>query len=161
MKNICLSIALLALTGLAGCGSGGSTPGTDRPAPQMRAGEIPATPANGESRPGRSYRIAIIGGHGEAVVFQVIEPRTLTGGDQYPLVLEGHGFGGSRQTRAADSISQICLSLSANDDLLPDSVTTGRDGTQFDVPATTLISGLIPPTDIPFPAVLPFSASAN
>ena len=110
MKNIHIIIALLVAFLLTGCGSGGPTSGSDRSAPIMISGQVPSTLAEGESRPGGSYRIAILGGHGEAVVFQVIEPRTVVGGQDYPLVLEGHGFAGSRQTNAVDNASITALS---------------------------------------------------
>jgi len=98
-------LAVAALPLAAGCGDsdsdGDSSGANERPVPNQIAGEVPDMPAEGESRPGRSYRIAIEGANGETQVFQVIEPKPMVGGARYPLVLEGHGFGGSRQTDAS------------------------------------------------------------
>lgn len=90
---------------LAACGgSGGSSNSVSGPASfsplPAPDGQAMASPANGQSRAGTDYRVEIVSPNStaEAVVFQVLEPSTLTGGETYPLVLEGHGFGGSRQT---------------------------------------------------------------
>lgn len=67
--------------------------------------QMPATPAAGSSRAGLACPIHIpipasmeIPGNPTGVIaFQVLEPTLLEGGKTYPLVLEGHGFSGSRQ----------------------------------------------------------------
>ena len=61
---------------------------------------MPGAPPVGESRDGLVCRISIPSpvNPQDDVVFQVFEPVTLTGGEFYPLVLEGHGFSSSRQT---------------------------------------------------------------
>lgn len=38
---------------------------------------------------------------------------------------------------------QVCISLTGSDAVLVDQVTTGRDGERFDVPTTTVVSGLL------------------
>lgn len=63
---------------------------------------MPGAPPAGETRTGLSCRVAIPSplNPAEEIVFQVFEPAMLTGGQFYPLVLEGHGFSASRQTRS-------------------------------------------------------------
>lgn len=99
-KLITSLVFVLALAACGGSGSNSNTSGptvTPLPAPD---GQSMASPAAGESRAGTDYRVEIVSPNpsAEAVVFQLLEPTTLTGGETYPLVLEGHGFGGSRQT---------------------------------------------------------------
>jgi len=57
---------------------------------------VPAPPAAGTSRSGAIYNIYLTASTGDTVAFTVFEPATLTGGKTYPLVLHGHGWGGSR-----------------------------------------------------------------
>jgi ABC-2 type transport system ATP-binding protein len=63
---------------------------------------MPASPAGGDSRTGLICEINIPSplDPTQKIAFQVFEPLTLVGGQRYPLVLEGHGFSGSRQTDA-------------------------------------------------------------
>lgn len=63
---------------------------------------FPNSPADGESRDGLSCQILLPSplNPDEQISFQVIEPPTVVGGERYPIVLDGHGFGGSRQTSA-------------------------------------------------------------
>lgn len=51
-----------------------------------------------ENRPtqGQSHRIQLTSASGEPIVFQVIEPKQLNCAIGHPVVLHGHGFGGSR-----------------------------------------------------------------
>ncbi|WBU39561.1 MULTISPECIES: alpha/beta fold hydrolase [Marinobacter] len=60
--------------------------------------------ANTPTQGGRSYPVAITSSSGETISFQVLEP---IGGidcrQGHPLVLHGHGFGGSRSTTGFDN----------------------------------------------------------
>ncbi|MES1944118.1 hypothetical protein PC39_08384 [Salinisphaera sp. PC39] len=69
--------------------------------------EIEPTPARGESRAGNSYAIYLPSESGEIIAFQVFEPAELAGGERYPLVLHGHGFGGSRMTEASGTVARL------------------------------------------------------
>lgn len=84
-----------------GSGSGGGGAPTAASCDPALA-SMPASPAAGQSRDGLSCAIHIPSplNPADTVAFQVFEPATLTGGQKYPLVLEGHGFSGSRQTGA-------------------------------------------------------------
>ncbi|MBR9813699.1 hypothetical protein GYB61_07560 [bacterium] len=61
---------------------------------------FPNSPAEGESRDGLSCQILLPSplNPDDRISFQVIEPPSVVGGETYPVILEGHGFGGSRQT---------------------------------------------------------------
>lgn len=69
------------------------------------AASMPATPSSGNHREGLSCGIyipmpvnaEIPGTPTGKIAIQVIEPTNLVGGQTYPLILEGHGFSGSRQ----------------------------------------------------------------
>jgi ABC-2 type transport system ATP-binding protein len=110
-------LAGIALAGLSACGDSisigpGGNPGAEVPETRPDFGGVrnascdvtgrtmPGAPPVGESRDGLICRISISSpiNPADEVVFQVFEPSTLTGGQFYPLVLEGHGFGSSRQT---------------------------------------------------------------
>ena len=53
-------------------------------------------PAPTEQRAGVSYDVNLTGFDGETIAFTVHEPETLVGGETYPLLLFGHGFGANR-----------------------------------------------------------------
>ncbi len=59
--------------------------------------KVPDVPAVGQSRAGQIYSVYIQSPTGDKVAFTVFEPSELKGGQAYPLILQGHGFGGSRQ----------------------------------------------------------------
>ena len=60
-------------------------------------GQSPALVEVSESRAGEAYRQEILSPTtGDTVVVQVMEPTQLDTGATYPLVLQGHGYGGSR-----------------------------------------------------------------
>jgi len=129
MKYFALIIALV----LSACGGSPGTPsnaaavsspnlvqngGNDEQVPSQSAGcldpaeaRMPATPANGESRTGLNCGIhlpipadpEIPGQPSGVIAFQVFEPATLTGGDSYPLILDGHGFSASRARQPSDT----------------------------------------------------------
>lgn len=100
----CLSGALLAACG-------GSDPASGTPSQPGGKGvlnavcdparaSMPGSPPTGESRTGLVCEINIPSplNPAQKIAFQVFEPTTLTGGQKYPLVLDGHGFAGSRRT---------------------------------------------------------------
>lgn len=108
-----LGLALLSACGGGNLGSGGLGGGDPTvPAPRPDFGGVrdatcdpegrrmPGAPPRGETREGLVCRIAIPSplNPADEIVFQVFEPTALTGGEYYPLVLEGHGFSASRQT---------------------------------------------------------------
>ncbi|WP_234981585.1 CocE/NonD family hydrolase [Fontimonas thermophila] len=65
----------------------------------LPADETPPRVAVTETRDGTIYRQEIsVAQTGDTVVFQVFEPTRLEAGKTYPLVLHGHGYGGSRMT---------------------------------------------------------------
>jgi len=59
---------------------------------------IPATPAPGTCRTGSIYSIYVNTPVNDLEAFTVFEPGTFCGGKTYPIVLQGAGYGGSRQT---------------------------------------------------------------
>lgn len=83
---------LLAATLAAGC-TGESPDARAEPAVAH------AGPRPGESRPGRVYDVYLdVPATGDVIAITVMEPATLEGGKQYPLVLHSHGFSQSRNT---------------------------------------------------------------
>lgn len=102
---------------LSGCGgsSGGSAsnqavviPGggtTLARACDPNGAAAPPAPPAGQTQAGLSCAIYIASplNPAEQIAFQLIEPESITGGETYPIILEGHGFSGSRQTSAGDS----------------------------------------------------------
>jgi len=59
---------------------------------------VPTLPPAGHSRTGLVYSVYVRAATGDTIAFTVFEPHTLTGGKAYPLILQGHGWGGSRVT---------------------------------------------------------------
>ena len=96
------SPALLAVAlFLAACGSSETPGGSGSSA--LAGGDSAPTVAVTESRAGTSYRQDVVSPvTGDTTVIQVFEPTQLEAGKTYPLVLEGHGYGGQRQTEAGD-----------------------------------------------------------
>lgn len=111
LQGLCLATLSVCLMA---CGSGSATPSTGAPFVQD-----PNTPpadnggGNGgqnnnqttnpvtQDRDGKIYRQAItVAATGDTQVIQVFEPTRLKAGQTYPLVLQGHGYGGSRETTA-------------------------------------------------------------
>lgn len=77
---------------------------------------FPNSPPEGESRAGLSCQILLPSplNPDDQISFQVIEPPTVVGGQTYPIVLDGHGFGGSRQTSADGAgVDGVSVSLGA------------------------------------------------
>jgi ABC-2 type transport system ATP-binding protein len=93
--------ALTLLLSLAACGGGGGG-GSSSSRSNSNGSSSVTTPVTAD-RAGKIYRQEITAAAtGDTVVFQVFEPKQLKAGQSYPLVLQGHGYGGSRETAAAD-----------------------------------------------------------
>lgn len=105
MQNI--AIAMLLLVGcvaLASCksGGGGLSVGGGESNSGSSGSTAPTVPLT-ETRAGKIYRQEIpVAATGDTMVVQVFEPTQLVAGQTYPLVLQGHGYGGSRETTAPD-----------------------------------------------------------
>jgi len=108
--------ALAAAFALAGCGhssgvSGGDSGGNGSSGAQSRgalpygADEAVASCGRGQNLDGgRVYRVEVPSRvDGEAIVFQLFEPDHFDCAGKHALVLEGHGYSGSRQTSKGDS----------------------------------------------------------
>lgn len=91
--------ALILLSALAACSgrsndAAGGAGGVD-------AGKVLVPVA--KDRDGTIYRQEIpVAATGDTLVVQVFEPTHLKAGQTYPLVLQGHGYGGHRETAAPD-----------------------------------------------------------
>ena len=88
-------------------GSGGDSndegdgPETDPDTPDD--GMVEPTVPVSESRAGTVYRQEIdVADTGDTIVIQLMEPAQLVEGESYPLVLHGHGYGGSRSVAPDD-----------------------------------------------------------
>ncbi len=103
--GLCLMLSAALLAG--GCGSDGSndTPGNNS-SPISGGSSAPKVPV-AESRAGTSYRQEITAPNGDILVVQVFEPSELEAGRSYPLVLQGHGYGGTRYQEANDFIQRL------------------------------------------------------
>lgn len=100
-----LGAALFAALWLAACGGGGGDVSTRDSSLARGAlaygGDLPpASCEDGEQLDGgRSYRVEFASRvDGEPVVIQVFEPQAIDCDGRHPLILEGHGYSGSRQT---------------------------------------------------------------
>lgn len=84
----------------AGAGGDGSGGGPVTAQCDPAGASMPPSPPPGASRDGLVCSIYIPSplNPDEQIALTVFEPRTLVGGQRYPLVLEGHGFSASRQT---------------------------------------------------------------
>jgi len=107
-----LSVVLLAAAALSACGSSVSTSGVGLPGGGVTGGDIGNLPAPKvaltETRAGSETHIVLPSRvDGVDVSFQVFEPDNLIAGQTYPLVLEGHGYGGARQTERAGFIARL------------------------------------------------------
>ena len=93
LSKLLLLLAVLAMLAACGARSPGVSGGT------TESGSV-TTPVS-KTRDGTIYRQAItVAATGDTQVFQVFEPTHLVVGQSYPLVLQGHGYGGSRETDA-------------------------------------------------------------
>lgn len=113
-KWLALPVLSLAVV-MTGCGNNEDNvrpginpgvPGVNEPAQRTPAFKLatPVISADGAAscarnealEGGRNYRVQLTSASGEAIVFQVIEPKVINCTTGNPLVLHGHGFGGSR-----------------------------------------------------------------
>lgn len=106
MSSLRLCLMALALS-LAACGSSepveGGGGGGGGGGSALSLGDTPPRVAVAASRDGTNYRQEIPSPvTGDTTVVQVFEPTHLEAGKTYPLVLEGHGYGGQRQTSAGE-----------------------------------------------------------
>ncbi|MGH8455791.1 MAG: CocE/NonD family hydrolase, partial [Stenotrophobium sp.] len=93
MKKI---VTLLCILALSACGtSSNTTPEPSAALPPLPApdGQGHPGPAAGTSRAGTSYDVNITAADGKNIAFTVHEPAMLAGGQTYPLLLNGPGFG--------------------------------------------------------------------
>jgi ABC-2 type transport system ATP-binding protein len=98
-----MGLALALGTALSACGESTVAPATADGGdnPPVAAG-TPRIPVEAD-RAGTSYRQEITSPiTGDSVVFQVFEPAQLSVGQSYPLVLHGHGYGGSRDVTPSE-----------------------------------------------------------
>lgn len=85
------AVLLCGVLLLSACGLGNSS----APVDGASAPRVALT----QSRAGSIYRQEIpVARTGDTIVVQVFEPTRLEAGKTYPLVLQGHGYGGSRKT---------------------------------------------------------------
>lgn len=94
---------------LAACGANLSSTGDATPVVPGSSGGSQAactytttTPVTAAGGGGNTRQALSVAATGDTQVFQVFEPKTLEAGKTYPLVLQGHGYGGKRETTAAD-----------------------------------------------------------
>ncbi len=64
---------------------------------------------------GGNYRVAIPSASGETIVFQVFEPAAFNCEMGAPLVLDGHGYGGSRRTSTGSTVAEVIVPNIAGD----------------------------------------------
>lgn len=110
-----ISTALLLAAALAACGESnpngvGGNPGTPGSPVTGPNGETlpPPKVAVTETRAGGDQHVVLASKvDGVDVSFQMFEPDNLVAGQTYPLVLEGHGYGGMRQTERAGFIARL------------------------------------------------------
>ena len=106
-----LSVAILVLSACSGgSGGSGSLSGQDAAQPGDTlpgSGSGTPPPASGETTAGTSYNVYIFSYDSKQIAFTVHEPTTMEGGVTYPLILEGHGFGGSKTTTRTGTIGRL------------------------------------------------------
>ncbi len=106
-----LTVSVLSLaTVLTGCGKSGDQADSPNvvtaqrvaafklPTPVASADGAASCARNEQLAGGRNYRVELTSASGEPIVFQVIEPKVINCTAGNPLMLHGHGFGGSRET---------------------------------------------------------------
>lgn len=112
-RLLAASLALGLAFSLSGCGSTTSSSSVASPRSEVPAdapghtNSVPPALTAGQSRAGQIYSVYITSPTGDTVAFTVFEPTQMTGGQTYPLVLEGHGFAGTRQTSASADIKSL------------------------------------------------------
>lgn len=93
------------------------TPGKRRPLPASQA-DLPAASCQHQTHleGGRHYRVEMPSRvDGAAIVFEVFEPAHIDCHNKNPLILQGHGFGGSRETTAGTGFMGPVAQLVADD----------------------------------------------
>ncbi|MBD5635690.1 MAG: hypothetical protein IAI49_14555, partial [Candidatus Eremiobacteraeota bacterium] len=70
---------------------------------------VPTLPPKGHSRTGLVYNVYVQAATGDTVAFTVFEPHTVTSDGKVPLILQSHGWGGSRVTNlsTAESLGDV------------------------------------------------------
>jgi len=128
-KSILLGLAGFSVAALSGCGGSSESSGTEaqseqkapivssssptrfkRPLPESNADLVAASCSDGtDLSGGRSYRVQMPSRvDGAGIVFQVFEPSQFDCQTRHPLILQGHGFSGSRSTEAgSDPLAPI------------------------------------------------------
>lgn len=100
-RSIFTGLLLSGCLAVAGCGGSSSNNNTTAGGGSANSGGMAPIVAVTDSRAGRDYRQQIpVAATGDRMVFQVFEPTHLEAGKSYPLVLQGHGYGGSREVNA-------------------------------------------------------------
>jgi len=119
-----LPAALLAASAvITGCGgSGSSASGSSQPRVRgdlplgTAEGIKPASCSSGKAEGGQIYRVEIPSRvDGESIVFQVFEPDMLNCTEKHALILEGHGYSGSRQTDKSGGQSPLSFGAPVGD----------------------------------------------
>ncbi len=122
-SHILPAAILAACTALTGCGSE-SKSSASAAQPRERGdlpmgtadGITPASCRSGKTEGGQVYRVEIPSRvDGESIVFQVFEPDTLNCGEKHALILEGHGYSGSRQTDKSGGQSPLSFGAPVGD----------------------------------------------
>lgn len=114
-----LPLTVCCALALTGCGGGDSSDDRSSPQPQPEQPtaeetcdgsdqcDVPPPVSCTDEAPvvgGASYPVQITSASGETISFQVLEPTGALDCEQgHPLVLHGHGFGGSRTTEGFDN----------------------------------------------------------
>lgn len=122
LRSFVLTTSLAAL--LTACGS--SETGSSGSSAQARQrgdlpigtadGVKPASCSTGQAAGGQVYRVEIPSRvDGESIVFQVFEPDTLNCVEKHALILEGHGYSGSRQTDKSGGQSPLSFGAPIGD----------------------------------------------
>src|SRR5260370_10717681 len=100
-------------------GTGRNTASAQQPAPTAppdapgHTNTLPSPPPAGASLTGAIYSIFLTASTGDTVSLTVFAPSTITGGATYPLVLHGHGWGGSRTKTLGSPAARSSASVSA------------------------------------------------
>jgi len=116
MDQLKLSVLVLAALVVGGCGAGNGGGTSVGARTQIEQGTPPgiSPQACGASRSpgGRVYRVQIPSLiDGEAITFQVFEPDVLDCNSKHALLVEGHGYAGSRQTEKSTSVEGLGPSI--------------------------------------------------
>lgn len=104
MKVLKFGSLLVALSALSACGSSSETISGGNAV----AGPGGATVPVAEARAGIQEHIVLASNvDGADISFELFEPDQLTPGQSYPLILNSHGYGGSRVTERSGFVAQL------------------------------------------------------